>query len=164
MKKITLLLTFFLLSFTSHAQLALEGFETTTGPNPLPSTTWTLGTGNWAVFDNGVGTANRWEVNTANVCFGTQIAYVTREFIGQGNTSEDYLSTPLVTIPANGELHFTTRTFSSGNQGTLFQIKVAPAAASQTSPASYTLVQQWTEAELTAVYNVCEEKVVNLAA
>ena len=164
MKKITLLLLMMFLSITGYSQLALEGFESTTGPDALPSTNWTLGTGNWAVFDNGIGTGQRWGINTANVCSGVQIAYVNREFIGQGNTSEDYLATPLVTIPTNGELHFLTKSFTSGNQGTIYQIRVATATATQTNPAAYTLVQQWTETELTAVYNVCEEKIVDLSA
>ncbi len=164
MKKITLLLLMSLFCISGYSQLALEGFETTTGPDALPSTNWTLGTGNWAVFDNGVGTGQRWGINTTNVCVGTQIAYMNREFIGQNNTSEDYLATPLVLIPTNGELHFQTRTFTNNNQGTLFQIKVAPATASQTNPAAYTLVQQWDETTLTAVYNVCEEKIVDLSA
>lgn len=164
MKKITLLILTLLLSITGYSQLALEGFESTTGPDALPSTNWTLGTGNWAVFDNGTGLGIRWGINTANVCSGAQIAYANREFIGLGNTSEDYLATPLVTIPANGELHFKTRSFTPSNQGTIYQVKVAPATAVQTNPASYTLVQQWTEVDLTAVYNVCEEKIVNLNA
>lgn len=164
MKKITLLLLLSFLSISGYSQLALEGFESTTGPDVLPSTNWTLGTGNWAVFDNGVGTGQRWGINTTNVCVGSQIAYINREFIGNGNTSQDYLATPLVTIPTNGELHFQTRSFTSGNQGTLYQIRVAPATATQTNPAAYTLIQQWTEAELTAVYNVCEEKIVDLSA
>ena len=64
-----------------------------------------------------------------------------REFIGQGNTSEDYLATPAVQIPTNGVLHFYTRMFTSGNQGTIYQIKVSPAATgSQTDPFSYSLV------------------------
>ena len=164
MKKITLLLLVLFFSITGYSQLALEGFESTTGPDALPSTNWTLGTGNWAVFDNGVGTGQRWGINTVNICSGTQIAYINREFIGQGSTSQDYLATPLVTVPTNGELHFLTKSFTSGNQGTIYQIKVAPATASQTNPAAYTLVQQWTETELTAIYNVCEEKIVSLSA
>ncbi len=164
MKKITLLLLMSLFYISGYSQLALEGFETTTGPDALPSTNWTLGTGNWAVFDNGVGTTQRWGINTTAVCAGTQIAYANREFMNQGDTSEDYLATPLVTIPANGELHFKTRTFATSNQGTLFQIKVAPSTASQTNPVAYTMVQQWDETTLTAVYNVCEEKIVNLSA
>ena len=163
MKKIILLFTFLLYSSLSHSQLALEGFESTTGPD-VSSTNWTLGTGNWAVFDNGIGLGQRWGISTTNVCSGNQIAYMNREFIGQGNTSEDYLATPLVSIPANGELHFQTRTFANNNQGTIFQIRVAPATAVQTNPAAYTLVQQWDETTLTAVYNICEEKIVDLSA
>ena len=69
-------------------------------------------TGNqWAVFDNGVGLTRRWNINTVatNVYQGVNAAYMDRENIGQGNTSEDYLATPLVTVPANGELRFWTR-------------------------------------------------------
>lgn len=172
MKKITLLLLTIFFSISGHSQLALEGFESTTGPTGLPSTTWTLGTGNWAVFDNGIGLGQRWGINSSVttpptppiVYQGTNAAYVNRENIGQGNTSEDYLATPLVTIPTNGQLHFYTRSFTTGNQGTIYQIKVAPASASQTNPAAYTLVTQWTEVDLTTAYNIYEEKVVNLSA
>jgi hypothetical protein len=169
MKKITILILTALMSICGYSQLALEGFESTAGPSALPSTNWTLGTGNWAVFDNGVGTAQRWGINSTVatppiVYQGANAAFVSREFIGQNNTSEDYLATPLVTIPTNGQLRFYTRSFTFGNQGTLFQIKVAPASASQTNPAAYTLVQQWTEVDLTATYNIYEEKVVSLAA
>jgi gliding motility-associated-like protein len=169
MKKITFLLITLCFSLSGYSQLALEGFESTSGPATLPSTTWALGTGNWAVFDNGIGLGQRWGINStvttpAIVYQGTNAAYINRENIGQGNTSEDYLATPLVTIPTNGQLHFYTRSFTTGNQGTLYQIKVAPATASQTNPAAYTLVQQWTEVDLTTTYNIYEEKVVSLAA
>jgi len=172
MKKITLLLLLSFFSFTGYSQLALEGFESTTGPDALPSTNWTLGTGNWAVFDNAVGTGQRWGINSTVatppiVYQGTNAAYVNRENIGQGNTSEDYLATPLVTIPSNGELHFYTRSFTNGNQGTIYQIKVAPATASQTNPAAYTLASvasQWDETTLNVTFNLYEEKVVDLSA
>lgn len=171
MKKITLLIMVSLFSIAGYSQLAQECFESTTGPDDLPSTNWTLGTGNWAVFDNGVGLGQRWGINSTVVApptppivyQGSNAAYVNREFIGQGNTSEDYLATPLVTIPTNGELHFYTRSFALNNQGTLYQIKVAPATASQTNPAAYTLVKQWTEVDLTSTFNVYEEKIVDLA-
>ncbi|WP_284653340.1 choice-of-anchor L domain-containing protein [Flavobacterium terrisoli] len=169
MKKITLLLLASFFSIAGYSQLAPECFESTTGPDPLPSTNWTLGTGNWAVFDNGVGLGQRWGINSTIaspviVYQGANAAYINRENIGQGNTSEDYLATPLVSIPANGELHFYTRTFTVGNQGTLYQIKVAPSTASQTNPAAYALVQQWTEPELVTTFNVYEEKIVDLSA
>jgi len=167
MKKITLLLLTLCFSVCSYSQLALEGFESTTGPDA--GTNWTLGTGNWAVFDNGVGTGQRWGVNstvgTPPVVFaGANAAYVNRETMNVGDISEDFLATPLVNIPVNGQLHFYTRMFASGNQGTVYQIRVAPSTASQTNPAAYTVIQQWTEADLTAVFNIYEEKVVNFPA
>jgi hypothetical protein len=171
MKKIIILLLTLFLSLSGYSQFtpAIEGFESTTGPDVLPSTNWTLGTGTWAVFDNGVGLGQRWGINTTVatpplVYQGTNAAYINRENIGAGNTSEDYLASPLVTIPTNGQLHFFTRTFTSGNQGTIYRVMVAPAAGTQTNPASYSLVQEWTEATLTTTFNIYEEKVVNLSA
>jgi gliding motility-associated-like protein len=165
MKKITLLLLFILFSVTGYSQLS-EGFESTTGPDALPSTNWTLGSGNWAVFDNGVGTVQRWGNTLVGTAFqGDNAAYVNRENLGtEGLVSQDYLSTPLVTIPANGQLRFFARSFASGNQGTLYQIRVAPSSASQTNPAAYNLVQQWTEETLSTTFNVYEEKIVDLSA
>jgi gliding motility-associated-like protein len=176
MKKITLLLLLLFASVGAFSQgLPLEGFESTSGPDASPATLWTLGTGDWAVFDNdaatGLTTAQRWGINTTvstppQVYQGTNSAYVRNENIGAGHTSEDYLATPLVTVPNNGQLHFYTRTFTSGNQGTIYQIKIAPALdpSFQTDPTAYTLVQQWTETELTATYNIYEEKIVDLSA
>ena len=172
MKKITLLLLFLFISISGYSQLTLEGFENTTGPDATPSTNWTLGTGNWAVFDNGLVSNVRWDINNSGgtppiVYQGVNSAYVNRENIGAGNTSEEYLATPPVLIPANGVLHFYTRMFTSGNQGTIYQIKVAPATASQTDPFAYSLVQQWTEDQLivpTSNFNIYTEKTVDLSA
>ncbi len=171
MKKHLLFLLLVLVSFSGYSQLS-EGFENTTGPNALPSTTWTLSSGNWAVFDNGVGTTQRWNfinfvTNPPAVNSGTNAAYIRNENIGQGNTSEDYLVTPLVTVPANGELRFFTRTNTAGDQGGLYKIKIAPSTASQTNAAAFdaTLpLQTWTETTLNTTYNIYEEKVVNLSA
>ena len=166
MKKITFLLCTIFISVTGFSQFGPEGFENTTGPS-LPN--WTLGTGDWAVFDNAVGTNESWTVNSSVgappiVYAGANAAYINRENVGAGNTSEDYLATPLITVPANGQLRFWTRTTTLGNQGTIYQIKVAPATANQYNPADYNLVQQWTEDQLTATYNLYEQKVVNLNA
>ena len=172
MKKFTLLLLFLFFTISGYSQLALEGFENTTGPDASPSTNWTLGTGNWAVFDNGVGTNVRWEINNAvttppTIYQGVNAAYINRENIGANNTSEEYLATPPIQIPANGVLHFYTRMFTSGDQGTIYQIKIAPATASQTDPFAYSLVQQWSENELivpTTNFNIYTEKTVDLSA
>jgi len=171
MKKITLLLLTLFFSIAGYSQFtpSVEGFESTTGPDVLPGTNWTLATGSWAVFDNGVGTAQRWGINSTVsdppiVFQGTNAAYVNRETMTVGDISEDFLASPLVNIPTNGQLHFFTRSFASGDQGTVYQIRVALASASQTNPAAYTVIQQWTEATLTTTFNLYEEKVVNIPA
>jgi len=166
MKKITLLLLLLLVSFSGYSQFtpATEGFESTTGPDALPSTNWTLGTGGWAVFDNGVGLGQRWTINALLPYQGANAAYVNRENIGAGNTGEDYLASPLVTVPTNGKLHFFTRSFASGNQGTIYRVMVAGGSTVRTNPASYVPVQEWTEATLSTTFNVYEEKIVDLGA
>lgn len=177
MKK-ELLLTFyalFFLIFTGHSQTTFfEGFENTTGPSTAPATTWTLESGNWAVFDNGVGLAQRWQINNTVstpplVYAGSNAAYVNRELLTINTTSEDYLTTPLVTIPPNGQLRFFSRTFTNGNQETLYQIKIAPATASPTNPAAYTILVEYNENELTTTidgvqnpFNIYTEKVVDI--
>jgi hypothetical protein len=175
MKKITLLLIFSLLSFVGFSQgLPLEGFEnTSSGPDLSTNPSeWTLDTGTlgnqWMVFDNGVGTGQRWDIYNspaANVYAGVNSASINRENVGQGNTSEDYLATPLITVPTNGRLRFWTRTGTNGPQGNCFyQIKIAPATAVQNNPAEYTLLQQWNETSLTTTFNIYEEKIVDLSA
>jgi gliding motility-associated-like protein len=158
MKKITLSLLFFFLSFVTFSQgLPLEGFESTGGPDlPFPTTPseWTLGTsvpGNtWQVFDNNVGLNQRWDVinGAGNFYAGANATFIDRENINAGNTSEDYLATPLITIPVNGQLKFWTRTGANGDANTIFQIKVAPATATQINPNAYSIVQQWSETTL----------------
>jgi gliding motility-associated-like protein len=175
MNKFTLLLIALLFSFTGYSQL-FEDFENTTGPDALPSTNWTLASGNWAVFDNGIGTTQRWGINSAittppTVYAGLNAAYVSRESNGAaGATSEDYLATPLVTIPTNGQLRFWARTFTNADQGTLYQIKVAPSSGTQNNPADYSLLlQQFTEDQLTFdnatstqnAFNIYTEHVLN---
>jgi gliding motility-associated-like protein len=178
MKKITLLLLFLLLSVSSYSQLATESFENTPGiTGPLPAF-WTLGApGDWAVFERNtpadVGTGQSWGINAfaAGLAHsGTQCASVSREQINQGSTSEDYLATPSVHINATGitELHFWTRTFTSGNQGTVYKVMVAPAIPGlQIDPNAYSPVAQWSELDLivpASNFNVWTEKTVDLSA
>ena len=177
MKKITFVLAL-LCTFLGFAQFptpGVEGFENTTNPDVATNpSAWTLGTGatgnQWAVFDNGVDTARRWTITTsaANVYAGTNSAFMNNENIGQGNTSEDYLATPKITVPANGELHFWTRSTLTGPQGTEYRVLVNTTpnvAGSQTNIASYTVTAaSYTEATLSTTFNVYEEKVVDLSA
>lgn len=180
MKKITLLLLCLFMSVCGYSQLATEGFENTTGiTGPLPAY-WQLGaTDPWAVFQNNYpdpasGTTESWGINAfANGIFhqGTQAASVNREQLVPGNTSEDFLATPLVSIGATGvtELHFWTRMFTSGNQGTIYRVMVANGdnPDNQTNPLAYLPLQEWTENDLiipTSNFNVWTEKTVNLTA
>lgn len=174
MKKITLLLLFLFFSVIGYSQLNSQGFETPGAIGPLPSP-WDLGSpeGDWAVFDNGVGTAQSWGINTvvATPHGGVNFASVSREQIGAGNTSEDYLATPMVHINDTGstELHFWNRMFTSGNQGTIYRVMIAPAvdATFQTNPGAYSTVQEWTELNLitpTTNFNVWTEMTVDLSA
>lgn len=178
MKKITLLLLL-LFSVCGYSQFTplTEFFEGTTGITGSLPATWTLSTGNWAVFEKNtpptVGTDQSWGINAFAQSVpqfeGTNNASVNREQIGAGNTSEDFLASPPVNIPANGELHFMTRMFTSGNQGTIYKVMICPVIdglTNQTNPDDYTLVEQWTETELitpTSNYNVWTEKVVDLS-
>ena len=162
MKKLLLSLCLGLYSITGFSQF-FEGFENTNGPDPLPSTNWTLSSGNWAVLSNEFGVVEQWKTNNTIPYQGTNAAYISRENIGAGNTEEDYLITPLLNIPINGQLKFWSRTFSSGDQGTLYQIRVAPMTASQTDIAAYTTLAQFTENELSTTFIAYEEKTINLS-
>jgi hypothetical protein len=176
MKKLLLSLLILLYSSLGFSQL-VEGFENTPGiSGPLP-TTWTLDSGNWTVFEYNYpnpnsGTNQSWGINPFAAVMqydGIQCASVSREGIGAGNTSEDYLVTPVVSIPATGpaELHFYTRMFTSGDQGTIYRVMVTPSIASQTDAGAYALVSEWTESDLiipTSSYDIWTEKTVDLSA
>jgi hypothetical protein len=71
------------------------------------------------------------------------------------------LVTNQIAIPANAQLRFQTKTIQSGIQGSLFDIKIS--TTSQTNPASFTTIQSWDEATLTATNNVFEEKIIDLS-
>ncbi|WP_415776932.1 choice-of-anchor L domain-containing protein, partial [Flavobacterium gelidilacus] len=160
MKKITLLFVMLFFSFISYSQL-IEDFEGTTTPN-LTTGNWALTSGNWKVFDNGIGTAQSWGVIPApNSCNGRS-AYLNRENVTDGTFAEDWLVTPLSTVPANGQLHFSTKQTLAANFGSVYTIRVS--LTSQTNAGSFTTIQTWNETELNAVYDVCEEKVVQFPA
>jgi hypothetical protein len=172
MKKNTIILLMMFFSTVGYSQFTpiVEGFESTSGPEAAPSTNWPLATGNWLVFDNGVGTALRWGISSSTlpptqVHQGLNSAYMNRQTtFPENQTIEDYLASPEVNIPINGQLKFWTRGFLAGNQGTVYQIKIAPASiANPTDPSAYTLVQQWTDFDLVTSISQFEEKTVDLS-
>lgn len=153
MKKIISVLLFSLLSFFGYSQLN-EGFE-----SGIPAT--------WAVFDNGIGTTQSWSTTSVaiNVYAGTSSAEVLRGNIGNGNTSEDWLVTPIQNIPVNGQLRFFTRSQLTGDNGTKYQIRISSInAPSQTDPTTFTVIKEYTELELSAIANVYQEQLISLAA
>lgn len=164
-KTIVFLLVMFCTSI-GFSQTFFEGFENTNGPQPVPSTAWSLSSGVWSVFDNNVGGTVRWvKSNQLNLVHsGNNCAYANRQNIGTAILSEEYLATPLVNIPSNGKLRFYSRSFTAGNQGTLYQIKIASGISSPTDPSSYVLHQEYTESNLSTLFNVYEEKIVDLTA
>ncbi|MFY7810312.1 MAG: choice-of-anchor J domain-containing protein, partial [Flavobacterium sp.] len=149
MKKTLLFILYFWFSTLLYAQLGPEGFNNV----PIPT--------GWLVTDNGVGPAQTWTTAlTAPVCEGTRQARCTIENIGQGNTSQDWLISPQFTVPANGQLIFSGRTGAAGNQNTILKVYIST-NANQNNLASFTLLQQFTEDQLSAVWNVCEDKTIN---
>ena len=152
MKRITLVILLFLLTGVGYSQFT-ENFE-----GGIPT--------NWAVFNNGFGT-NTWTTTTSvttppTVCEGTTAAFMNaRQNIGAGNTSENWLVTQQVQVPANGQLFFQTRSTISGPNNTTYEIRLS--TTSQTNTGSFITVQSWTEAELNETFNICEDKQVNLA-
>ncbi|TGD58728.1 fibronectin type III domain-containing protein [Flavobacterium humi] len=160
MKKITFGFFMMLLPFLSFAQVIDEGFEGATFP-PTAAVP-----GNWAVFDNGVGTGSNWTetTNAALVHSGAKAAFVDREGIGSGNTSQDWLVTPRITVPANGQLRFFTRQTLIGNNGSTYEIRISTdPVQSNLAGFNATPLQSWTETTLNATYNVYEEKLVSLS-
>ncbi|MFZ4106128.1 CUB domain-containing protein, partial [Flavobacterium sp.] len=181
MKKITFLLFALLFSFVGYSQFptpGIEGFENTTGPalaTPVATSPWNLGTGapnnQWAVFDNGVPAPAagqiRWTRAISNFYAGTQAAFINRKQIGINNTSADYLATPLVTVPLNGQLLFYTRTSLNNTDAVNYKIKVntITTIGSQTTLANYVnTVQTWNQTTIAATYNIYELKTVDLSA
>ena len=154
MKKITLLILALFVTFSGYSQWT-EDFE-----SGIPAT--------WTVFDNAVGIGQSWGITTtaSDVNSGTKAAQVREGQIGQGSISEDWLVTPLQTgIISNAQLRFFTRSKVTGNQGTLYQIRISSTTATGANDVgSYTILQQYTELDLSAIATVYEEKVLSLAA
>ena len=100
--KQTLLLLLAVFYYISGYSQFPENFESpfVTVPNIFPE--------GWLVADNGVGTGASWVVidNSTQVINGTKSAFINRENIGIGNTSSDWLITPAILVPTNGQLRF----------------------------------------------------------
>lgn len=150
MKKIYSYLSLLFVLF-SNAQLLNENFE-----NGIPLS--------WATFETGTGVNQSWMANTNPlfVCQGNASAYLNRENVIDGTKAIDWLVSPLVTIPSNGKLFFTTKTLTPSIQGSNYFIKIS--TTSQTEPNTFTTITAWDEYDLTPTANQCIVKTVDLSA
>ncbi|WP_264560116.1 gliding motility-associated C-terminal domain-containing protein [Flavobacterium sp. N2270] len=148
------LLLFFMSLFTffSYGQLS-EGFEGAT----FPPTGWTT-------FDNGIGTTRSWTTTTATglgwVYAGGKAAIINKEDVTSG-IAEDWMVTPLVTVPTDGQLRFFARSIANGEQGSIYKVKIS--TASQNNPADFTTTLV-TYTELDIINAPFEQKVIPLTA
>uniref|UniRef100_UPI00047C1E68 choice-of-anchor L domain-containing protein n=1 Tax=Flavobacterium soli TaxID=344881 RepID=UPI00047C1E68 len=159
MKKITFLLLAVFYSVVGYCQFPddPENFdEITPFPGGLPT--------GWIIANNGVGLNQSWRLTNQAPPYvnGTQAMFVSTEEIGQGNTSEDFLITNLVTVQENGQLRFQAHQTVPGNQGTIYEVRYSTNIANQSDISQYQLLQSWTEPEMNSVYDAFEEKVVDL--
>lgn len=153
-----------LFCFTGYSQL-IEFFDDASVVAPVAgSGIWELPSGTWQIFDNEVGDVD-WTINpdmTYPAASGQYAAFINRENIGDGNTSEDYFASPLITIPENPQLRFVTRSTSSVDYGTILEVRAAPGSADPSDISAYTtLISSWSETTLSTIYS---EKVVDLPA
>lgn len=164
MKK--LLLFFMSLSFlVSSGQALSEGFEGSSMPD-YTTDDWVLGSGTWKVFDNGIGTVQHWQPYTVAslVYAGLRSAYVQRENVTDGTFAEDWLVTPSVTVPTNGQLRFFTRKAVGTNNGTQYTVRIS--TTSQTNAAGFTTLQTWDDSNINSNQTApfYEQKVIDLTA
>jgi hypothetical protein len=151
MKRITIFLLLFIMTGTIAYSQIPQNFEA-----EIPA--------GWTTYNNAFGSFQWTTINAVTtppvVCEGSISAYVNgRENIGAGNTSEKWLVSSLVTVPVNGQLLFSTHSTINGFDNTTYQVRVS--TVSQNT--GFQIVAQWTEEELTQVFNICEEKTVDLS-
>lgn len=146
MRKILL----FLLSlsvFSTYGQALSESFDGTSVPT---AGDWVLGSGTWKVFDNGIGPGQSWGATSSGtlVYSAPRSAFLGKEAVAAGSVAEDWLVTPQVLVPANGQLRFFTRTTLAGNYGSLYSVLVS--TTSQTDPTTFTptALDQWDEPQI----------------
>jgi gliding motility-associated-like protein len=168
MKKITFAVLTFLVSFCGFAQF--EGFEGTwttqngTGPG---------GPAGWAIANVAPGPISYWvQANgTAQqpAHTGLHAAFLNGENVTNGTVTNDWLISPLITVPANGQLRFWSKLFVPGDQGTIYKVMISTVTTGtnpQTTLANFgaTPLIQWDELTLSPDQDSWYEKVVSLAA
>ena len=148
------LLIFFmsLSTFISFGQLS-EGFEGATFP---PA--------GWHIGDNGIGLTRSWTTTTATglgwVYAGTKAAIINRENVT--GIAEDWMVTPLVNVPVNGQLRFFARSIANGEQGSVYKVKIS--TTSQTDQTTFVDIVTPPYTELDIINAPFEQKIIPLTA
>ncbi|WP_396137461.1 choice-of-anchor J domain-containing protein, partial [Flavobacterium sp.] len=136
MKKLLLFFMSFF-SLLGYAQLA-EGFE---GASFQPT--------GWVVDNNGVGTVESWTRTNLSgfgwVHQGSFSAMVNREN-GATGLAQDWLITPQVTVPTNGQIRFYSRSGSNGEQGSIYRVLIS--TTNQARASFTTEIGRYTELEI----------------
>ncbi|MPM35972.1 hypothetical protein SDC9_82566 [bioreactor metagenome] len=113
----------------------------------------------WASYigTNGLGTSSNW-VSTTTISEGTGAAYIEYENVS-GDTAEDWLVTPLISLQNGSAMSFYQRQTYTTNYGSSYSVRVS--TTSQTSQASFTTVSTWDESSFSTSYT---KKTVDLSA
>lgn len=114
----------------------------------------------WAIFDNGIGTENNWNIYQAGVD-GSNAAAVAYENVADGTFAEDYLATPLIDLSTatNPRLTFMSNQSYDTNYGSTFHVLVS--TTSQNEIDAYTEVASWNEDTLGLEFTL---QIVDLSA
>lgn len=130
-----------------------ENFE-----NGIPSN-W----GKFTLLNGAAGTLPEWVNSTGTTCQGTTGAYVSNALIGMGNTSQAWLVTPQVVLPANADLTFFALQSFPAQNGSIYELRLS--TTSQTDTSTFTLVKTWTENEMNPGNQIaCYKQTVDLGA
>ncbi|MFP5436850.1 MAG: choice-of-anchor J domain-containing protein [Bacteroidia bacterium] len=161
MKKFTLIFML-LISLRGLAQLPLQDFEGTW--TSLSGTSSPAGPDGWYIR-NERGPIQRWiqaDGSTDRPAHsGTRAAYLNRENVADGTTTEDWLITSQFPVPLNAQLKFWSRLTEDNDQGTVYKIFIG---TDPTNTATFTEIQSWTELQINPAQTTYTEKVVDIPA
>jgi len=135
--------------------------------------TWAVPTGaagaggpaGWAIV-NQAGPDKKWEQGTAGSYAGAHHAQLLAEDVFNGTTTEDWLITPAVTVPANGQLTFYSKLSTPNTQGNTYEIHISTVTGStalQTNLINYSNVMVWNESGINPVQTEWTQVTVSLA-
>jgi large repetitive protein len=142
-----------MMTVSAFAQLPLEGFET------WPPANWTIinATGPTVTWtQSGLGNPNQ------PPYAGDYAAFIEREQMPDGTTSEDLLVTPQFQVPASPQLRFFSRLTLIPNNSNIYEIRITTDPNPVT--ATYTTIQTWTEPQINPSPQTYTEKIVNIPA